>query len=278
MIELGKIQNLEIVRESSIGVYLNSKTEKSENEILLPQKEVPDDAKVGDEIEVFVYRDSKDRLIATTSKPKITLGEMASLKVVQDTNIGSFLDWGLEKDLFLPFTEQITEVKEGKEYLVYLYVDKSDRLCATMKIYRNLSSESPYKKGDIVKGTIYSIKDDIGAFVAVDNKYQGLIPKSELFEKHRCKDEVEARVVKVREDGKLDLSLRQKIYKQMNTDAEYILEEMKKENGFLPLNDNSKSEEIKERLSMSKNAFKRAIGRLFKERIIEITEKGIKIL
>ncbi|WP_035289258.1 S1-like domain-containing RNA-binding protein [Clostridium sp. KNHs214] len=278
MIELGKIQNLEVIRITPIGVYLNSKEDKSEEDILLPQKQVPEGKDVGDEIEVFVYRDSEDRLIATVRKPKINLGEVALLKVVQETKIGAFLDWGLEKDLFLPFNEQITSVKVGREYLVYLYIDKSDRLCASMRIYKRLASDSPYKEDDKVKGIIYSIKDDLGAFVAVDNKYQGLISKDEFYGEYRYGDEIEARVVKVKEDGKLDLSLREKAYKQMDEDAEVILEKLKINGGVLNLNDGSDPEEIKEELNMSKKAFKRAIGRLLKEKRIQFIEKGIKLV
>ncbi|WP_138207918.1 CvfB family protein [Haloimpatiens lingqiaonensis] len=278
MIELGKIQNLEVIRLTPIGVYLNSKEDKSEIDILLPQKQVPEETEVGDEIEVFVYRDSEDRLIATTRKPKINLGEVALLNVVQETKIGAFLDWGLEKDLFLPFNEQTTSVKVGREYLVYLYIDKSDRLCASMRIYKRLPSDSPYKEDDKVKGTIYSIKSDLGAFVAVDNKYQGLISKDEFYGDYGYGDEIEARVVKVKEDGKLDLSLREKAYKQMDKDAEFILEKLKMSDGILNLNDNSSPEEIKENLDMSKKAFKRAIGRLLKEGYIEFVEDGIKLI
>lgn len=278
MIELGKIQNLEVIRITPIGVYLNSKEDKSEEDILLPQKQVPEGKDVGDEIEVFVYRDSEDRLIATVRKPKINLGEVALLKVVQETKIGAFLDWGLEKDLFLPFNEQTTSVKVGREYLVYLYIDKSDRLCASMRIYKRLASDSPYKEDDKVKGIIYSIKDDLGAFVAVDNKYQGLISKDEFYGEYRYGDEIEARVVKVKEDGKLDLSLREKAYKQMDEDAEVILEKLKSNGGVLNLNDGSDPEEIKEELNMSKKAFKRAIGRLLKEKRIQFIEKGIKLV
>ncbi|WP_102398721.1 CvfB family protein [Haloimpatiens massiliensis] len=278
MIELGKIQNLEVIRITPIGVYLNSKENKSEDDILLPQKQVPEGTEVGDEIEVFVYRDSEDRLISTIRKPKINLGEVALLKVVQETKIGAFLDWGLEKDLFLPFNEQTTSVKVGREYLVYLYIDKSDRLCASMRIYKRLASDSPYKEDDKVKGTIYSIKDDLGAFVAVDNKYQGMIPKDEFYGEYRYGDEIEARVVKVKEDGKLDLSLREKAYKQMDEDAEVILEKLKNNGGMLNLNDGSDPEEIKEELNMSKKAFKRAIGRLLKEKRIQFIENGIKLV
>ncbi|ENK1243604.1 S1 RNA-binding domain-containing protein [Clostridium sporogenes] len=277
MIKLGEIQKLEIIREAPMGVYLNSKEDKSENDILLPGKQVPKDAKIGDEVEVFVYRDSEDRMIATINRPKITIGEIAPLKVIEKTKMGAFLDWGLERDLFLPFKEQTYGIQEGKEYLVYLYIDKSDRLCASMNVYRVLGTESHYKENDQVKGFIYDIKKEIGAFVAVDNEYHGLIPKNEIYDKLRYGDIVEARVTKVKEDGKLDLSIRKKAYKQMDEDADIILEKLNYNGGKLYLNDNSDPRAIKELLNMSKNAFKRAVGRLLKEGKIEFIEKGIKL-
>lgn len=277
MIELGKIQELEVVRKTEIGIYLNSKSDKIGPDILLPIKQVPQDVQTGDEIEVFIYRDSEDRLIATTKKPKIVLGELGVLKVVETTRIGAFLDWGLEKDLFLPFKEQIGKVEKGREYLVGLYVDKSDRLCATMKTNKILTSKSPYKVNDKVQGIIYRINKDMGAFVAVDNKYDSMIPKHEVYSSHRIGDKIEARVTKVREDGKLDLSIREKANVQTDEDVIQILTKMIKNGGILNLNDDSSPEEIKKQLNMSKGAFKRAVGRLLKEKKIQITEKGIKL-
>ncbi|AOY78121.1 CvfB family protein [Clostridium formicaceticum] len=277
MIELGEVQKLEVVKFNEVGTYLSAKKDKH-NSVLLPKKQVPEGLKIGDEIEVFIYRDSEDRLIATTKKPKIKLGELAFLSVVEVTKIGAFLDWGLEKDLFLPFKEQKGKMQKGREYLVGLYIDKSDRLCATMDIHKLLSSESPYKKDDRVRGRIYGINKDIGAFVAVDNKYQALIPKNELYGEYEYGDEVEARVAKVKEDGKLDLSLREKAHKQMDEDVKVILDKLKLKDGFLLLNDNSDPNKIKKELNMSKRAFKRAIGRLLKEGSIHQDEKGIKII
>ena len=277
MIELGKIQKLKIARVTSIGVYLHSKIYRTDDEVLLPRKQVSSEAQVGDEIEVFIYKDSEDRIIATTRKPKLIIDELAYLKVVAITKIGVFLDWGLEKDLFLPFKEQTCSVSQGKEYLVGLYVDKSDRLCATMDIYKQLISKSPYKQDDKVQGIIYNIKKDMGALVAVDKKYHGLIPKNELYGDYRCGDEVEARVIKVREDGKLDLSLRKKSYKQMKDDADMILDRLNRMGGILLLNDSSSPDIIKEQLNISKRAFKRALGKLLKEDRIRLTEKGIEL-
>lgn len=276
MIELGKKQKLEIVRFTQIGAYLNSKQDKSDDDILLPQKQLSKGIEEGDEIEVFVYRDSKDRMIATTRSPKIEMGELAFLEVVETTKIGAFLDWGLEKDLFLPFKEQTCKVKKGNKYLVGIYIDKSDRLCATMHVNKQLSNESPYKEDDTVKGKIYGISEEIGAFVAVDDKYRGLIPNKELYGDYKLGDEVEVRITNVKQDGKLDLSLRKKAYRQMDYDAELVLNKLKHNGGKLPLNDKSSPKKIEAELKMSKRAFKRAVGRLLKERKIKITEKGIE--
>lgn len=276
MIKLGEIQKLEIVRFASFGAYLNEKDSTTDDDILLPKSQVPDGAEVGTEIEVFVYKDSKDRIIATTNRPKLTVGKMGHLMVVSQSKIGTFLDWGLEKDLFLPFSETVGSIDKGQEYLVGVYVDKSDRICATMKVKNLLSTESPYKENDKVKGTIYSINRDIGAFVAVDDKYDGLIPKKELLGAYQVGDSIEVRINKVLDDGKLDLSLRDRSYIQMDQDSDQITFKMKENGGTLNLNDNSPPDLIKKELGISKAAFKRAIGRLYKNGIIEITDKGIK--
>ena len=275
MIKLGEIQKLRIQRFTSVGAYLNEE-DPEDDDILLPKAQVPEGAEEDDEIEVMIYKDSKDRIIATTNRSKLTAGQMGHLMVVSQSKIGSFLDWGLEKDLFLPFSETVGSVEKGKEYLVMVYVDKSDRLAATMKVKKFLSMESPYKENDKIKGTIYSINRDIGAFVAVDDKYDGLIPKRELLGAYQVGDSIEARVNKVHEDGKLDLSLRDRGYVQMDADAKTITSRMKEKGGSLNVNDNSSPEKIMQELGMSKSAFKRAAGRLYKDGIIEITNTGIK--
>lgn len=278
MIELGNIQTLKVIRKTPIGAYLNSIDEKASDDILLPLSQVPKEIKVGDEIEVFVYKDSKDRIISTIRKPKLTLGEMSILKVVEVTNIGAFLDWGLEKDLFLPFREQIGKVIKGNSYLIGLYIDSSDRLCATMNIYNLLDSNSPYKEKDMARGTIYSIKKDLGALVAVDNKYQGLIPNREFFGNNSEGDVVDVRIIKVRDDGKLELSIRKESYNEIETDAQKIINKLKSNGGIIPVNDSSSPETINAEFKMSKGAFKRAVGRLLKEGAIKITDTGIEYL
>ncbi len=275
MIELGKIQELEIVREKEFGVYVGEKA-GDEAAVLLPKKQVPQGAKTGDKVSVFIYKDSSDRLIATTATPKLQVGETALLMVKDVAKIGAFLDMGLEKDLLLPFKEQRHPVRKGENCLVTLYVDKSQRLAATMNVYSHMSNQSPYKAEDKVKGTVYEISETLGAFVAVDNKYFGLIPQREMFGKVREGDVIQARVMKVRDDGKLDLSLRERAHIQMGTDAEEILRVIDEFDGVLPFNDKARPEIILREFHMSKNAFKRAVGRLLKEGKIRVTERTIE--
>ncbi len=273
MMKIGKKQVLTVVKKVDFGVYLGSDDEK----VLLPKKQVPEGIDLGDPVEVFLYKDSDDRLIATTNEPKVELGELAVLKVADTNKFGAFLDWGLEKDLFLPFKQQTTKVQKGDQCLVTLYVDKSERLCATMRIYDLLRKDSPYKKDDEVQGIIYEISDNFGAFVAVDNQFSALIPKKDTFGNLKVGQMVQARVAAVKADGKLDLSIKDKIPMQMEKDAEMIYERIKAYGGELPFTDKADSELIKKEFNMSKNAFKRAIGRLLKEKKVEITQKGIAI-
>ena len=274
--KLGEFQSLQVVKQVDFGIYLAEHPE-DETRVLLPQKQVPADIKIGDEMEVFLYKDSKDRLIATVNKPKLVLGGYAALKVLSIGNIGAFLDWGLEKDLFLPFKEMTENVQEGDEVLVTLYIDKSRRLCASMKgLYELLSKASPYKKDDIVTGRIYEFSDNFGTFVAVDDKYSAMIPFHEDCSMLHIGDEIEARVTNVKPDGKLDLTRREKAYIQMDTDAETVMQVIEAYAGVLPFNDKASPEVIKREMKMSKNAFKRAVGHLYKERKIEITDSGIR--
>lgn len=278
MIRLGERQELVIVKKVDFGVYLAVSQETASERVLLPARQVPEGSDVGDRLEVFIYRDSEDRLIATTCTPKLEMGQVAELTVAQTGKLGAFLDWGLEKDLFLPFKEQRGEVREGDAVLVSLYIDKSDRLCATMNVYEALRADSPYQAEDRVRGRVYEISDNFGAFVAVDNLYSGLIAAKELYGDVRLGADVEARVLRVREDGRLDLSIREKAYLQMDTDAEKILELLDSYEGALPFNDKAAPEVIRHETGMSKNEFKRAVGRLLKQGKIEIGEKTIKLV
>lgn len=281
MIELGKWQKLYMTRRTDHGVYLSDVVTKSKGEaeeVLLPSKQTSEDMKRGDAIEVFVYRDSKDRMIATINAPLITLGEVKLLKVVSTSKIGAFVDWGLEKDLLLPFAEQTKKVSVGEEVLVTLYIDKSSRLALTMNVYENLSCESPYNKDDKVEGRVYQISERFGAFVAVDDKYSGLIPHREVFDDIRVGRIISARITEVREDGKLTLSPKEKAYIQMDADADHVMEVIESFDGVLPFSDSASPEVIKRELGMSKNAFKRAVGRLYKARKVEIKETSIRKL
>jgi predicted RNA-binding protein (virulence factor B family) len=278
MIKLGEKQKLTVVKQVEFGVYLAPSMDEVQEKVLLPVKQVPENVQIGDELEVFLYKDSKDRLIATTKEPKLVMGQIAELTVSQVNKFGAFLDWGLEKDLMLPYKQQLVKVQQGDQVLVTLYIDKSDRLCATMNVYPSLRTDSPYKKDDSVSGRVYTISDEFGAFVAVDNMYSALIPKKELYGKVQVGDSITARVTDVRSDGKLNLSIREKAYLQIEKDAQEILSIIDSYDGVLPFNDKVSPEIIKRETGMSKNEFKRAVGTLLKAGKIEITEKVIRRL
>lgn len=277
MLELGKVQELIVVKKVEFGVYL-AEQEGEQEKVLLPIRQVPEGTGIGDRIEVFLYKDSRDRLISTTARPLLQLGEVAELTVAQTGKFGAFLDWGLEKDLFLPFKEQTRKVQEGDCFPVALYVDKSGRLCATMKIYHYLQTDSPYQKDDRVNGYLYEISRQFGAFVAVDNRYSALIPPREMYGVLQVGDRIEARVTRVHEDGKLDLSVREKAYVQVQEDAQKVLLVIDSFDGVLPFTDKASPEVIRREMQMSKNEFKRAVGNLLKAGKIEITEKAIRRL
>jgi hypothetical protein len=244
--------------------------------VLLPKNQAKG-LELNQRVDVFIYKDSEDRPVATTASPLISLGQVAVLKCKEVTKIGAFLDWGLSKDLLLPFREQTKKVEKGEDVLVALYTDKSNRLCATMKVYHYLKKNSPYKLEDKVTGTVYEVSGNFGTFVAVDDIYSALIPKKELFHPIPIGAKITARVVKVLDDGKLTLSCREKSFIQMDADARLIMYSLKSAGGFLPFHDKSSPEEIKERFGLSKAAFKRAIGALYKSGNITISENGIKL-
>ena len=276
--KLGEYQTLTIVKKVAFGVYL-AENRDSQEKVLLPKSQVPANAVLGDSMEVFLYRDSQDRMIATCARPKLTLGGLAVLRVSQIGKIGAFLDWGLEKDLFLPYKEMNGKVREGDEVLVTLYLDKSARLCASMKhLYDKLETNAPYEKGETVTGRVYEFGHDFGTFVAVDDRYSAMIPRSEDTSDLKIGDIIEARVTDVKADGKLDLSRRANKETQMDADAQRVLHVIEEYAGVLPFNDKASPEIIMREMQMSKAAFKRAVGRLYKERRIEITEKSIRLL
>ncbi len=273
MIRLGEKQKLSVIKKVDFGVYLAE--EGAEEKVLLPIKQVPEGTEIGSEIEVFIYKDSDDRLIATTKEPKIMLGDVRVLRVKETSKIGAFMDWGLEKDVLLPFREQTRKVKAGENVLCALYVDKSSRLAVTMNVYPYLRSDSPYSKDDKVIGTVYELSDNFGAFVAVDDIYSGLIPKKELFGDIKIGDTVNARITSVKEDGRLNLSVREKAYLQMDSDAEKLMNMIEEGGGKLPFTDKASPELIRNKTQMSKNEFKRAVGRLLKEGRITIGKDSI---
>ena len=287
MILLGRIQTLRVTKKTDFGVYLSSQGIEPDTSFVPDKKEVVDvpsillpkaqakDLAVGNTVEVFVYKDSEDRPIATTAKPLLTMGSIARLTVKEVTGIGAFLDWGLAKDLFLPFKEQTFRVQKGDSVPVTLYIDKSCRLCATAKIYNALGSDSPYKADDQVSGTVYEIIDAFGAYVAVDDRYSALIPNKELFTALKPGETIRARVTKVQPDGRLVLSIREKSYLQMDTDCTLVYDALVKAGGFLPYHDKTSPELIKTKFGLSKNAFKRAIGHLQKEGKLLIEDDGI---
>ena len=276
--KIGQYQELEYIKKVDFGIYL-SKSQTDEERVLLPYKQVPEGVKPGDKIKVFIYKDSKDRIIATTNTPKLTLGGFAVLKVKEVGKIGAFLDWGLEKDLFLPYRQMVRKVHEGDEVLVTLYIDKSSRLCASTKgIYELLRTDSPYKKDDTVTGRVYDFSDNFGTFIAVDDLYSAKIPVYENADFLKLGDVIEAKVTDVKEDGKLDLTLREKAYIQMDADSKKILELLDSYAGVLPFSEKASPEVIKRETGLSKNAFKRAVGHLYKERKVDLHDGKIRKL
>lgn len=269
--ELGKRQTLKIVRMTDYGARLGDENEN----VLLPKNEVPDGVRVGDCLEVFLCRDSEERLIATMKMPAAQVGEIALMRVSEVTQYGAFLEWGLGKDLFLPYREQTHKVQQGENVAVRVYTDKSNRLCASMRIYDYLECGGEYSAQDRVKGIVYKYNPEYGAFVAVDNRYHGLVLCKEMTKNLKPGDVIEARVKNVRADGKLELSLRDKFYLQMGEDAEKIYQFMEKNGGELGYTEKVSPEKIRQDFQMSKSEFKRAIGRLLKERRITIGENNI---
>lgn len=276
MIKLGRRQTMIVNNFTSKGVYLDALTDDSKDNILLPNNEIEDkNLKIGDELDVLIYTDSEDRPIATLRKTKLTSGTIAKLYVTTvNERLGAFLDWGLKKELLLPFSQMEGEVYEGDEVLVGMYEDSKHRLSATMKIYNFLMPNQNYVKNDFVEGTVYRINPEFGVFVAIDNRYFGLIPSSECFKKFHIGEEIQGRVVRVREDGKLDIALRDVAFIQMDKDSEEILSKMKLLKSQFRFNDHSSPEAIKDYFGISKKAFKRAIGKLLKEQKIEKTTEG----
>ncbi len=273
MIHLGEYNTLTILRDTDPGLFLG---DKEDNEILLPNRYVPELFEIGDEIEVFAYLDNEERPVATTDKPYIKNGEFAMLRCNQVTKYGAFLDWGLVKELFCPFKEQAFKMKAGGWYLVCCYLDEeSQRLVASSKTNRFLDNKElsvqKFEEVDI----IVSHPSELGMNVIVNKRHLGLVFKDEIFKDISVGDKLRGVVKKIRPGNKLDISLSQIGYRQIEPNAEIILKELDDSNGFLPVNDKSTPDEIKDLLQMSKKSFKKAIGSLYKARKIEIKEDGI---
>ena len=269
--ELGKVQKLKVASKKDGIIFLE---DEEKNRVRLSNSE-GEKLKVGEEVEAFVYN-IHDEFEATLKKPYAEVGDLKKLKVVDKAKVGYFVDNGIGKDIFLPFKESYGRLTVGNEYLLYLYHDKSDRLALTMNIKNKLKTNENYKINDIVKGTIYSIGDK-GAFVAIENEYDGMIPKEELKGIYKIGDEVEARVQRILQTGFITLTLRQKAYKQIDADSDLILELLEENGGVLEIGDKSDKELIKDLTGLSKKAYKRAVGNLYKNRIINIYDTKIEL-
>ena len=276
MIQLGKYNKLKAVRQTDNGIYFMDREEKME--ALLPNKFLPDEIEEDEYMRLFIFKDHENRLTATTQKPKITLHHFACLKVVSASEVGAFLDWGLDKDLFVPFKEQPADMEEGKWYMVYLYIDEqTDRLVATGRYLKFLEKTNiPLQEGQPIKILIDN-RTDMGYNVIIGHRYQGLIYDNEIFEQLRRGDEVNAFVKKVRSDGKIDVSLQAAGLKRVSPGAKKIIDILNENEGFIPLTDKSPPEEIYRLLSMSKKTFKQAIGGLYKKRGIKLEKDGIRL-
>lgn len=277
--DIGEYNTLEVLRDAEHGYYLG---DEEGNDVLIPMKWVPDDIEIGDEIDVFVYKDSYDRPIATTQDPAGTVGDFVCLKVVQITKVGAFVDWGLEKDLLIPFAEQpIEKLQLGDEVLVFIYLDEvTDRIAATTRLQLVLENEDlDIKEGEEVEIKIWK-KTDLGYSVAIEDEYLGLLPHIEVFQDIKIGETRNAyvkRIKKVKGEIKIDVSLRKFVGEMVEPDSQMILEKLKEAGGFLEFNDKSSPESIKKAFKMSKKAFKRAVGNLYKKRMIKLGDNGIRL-
>ncbi|MEP0265751.1 S1-like domain-containing RNA-binding protein [Dokdonia sp.] len=276
MLEIGQYHRMRIDRETEPGLFLSN---EAGDDVLLPNKYVPEEYKIWDELDVYVYLDHEERPVATTLKPFIERNSFGYLRCTTVSNIGAFLDWGLEKELFVPFAQQARPMKVGSWYIVYMYLDeKTNRLAATSKTIKYLSNDDlTIKKFDKVNLLISHITDR-GANAIVNSKHKGLIYKEDIFEDIRTGDQLEGWVKKIRPDGKIDIVLQEEGYKSIEPNAQFIFEELGANDGFLPLHDKSAPEDIQSQLGLSKKSFKKAIGTLYKDQKILIKEDGIHLI
>lgn len=275
--EYGKLQPLYVVKKTPVGLFLNQEQGDLLGSIQLNKedKEQLGDVNVGDLVDVYIYKSIENKDVATLKKPIVVNGEIGILEATSSNRYGAFLNIGYDKDVLLPFSEQLGPVKKGHKVLAGLYTDKSGRLCATQKVRKVLGVEHAHQIDDIVDGTIYEIAEHIGAFVAIDNKYFGLILSNELMPNMKVGDKVSGRITKIRDDGKMNMTPNKRIDVQMDEDSAKLYELLVENDGFLPYHDKTDSETIKRVFHMSKKAFKRAIGKLYKEKRIDIKATGI---
>jgi len=275
-VEIGKVNKLKVLREVSIGVYLDGDTI---GDVLLPKRYVPEGTKEGDEVEVFIHLDSEDRLIATTERPLAQVGEFAWLKVVSVSKFGAFLDWGLMKDLLVPFREQKEKMEKDRYYAVYVYFDdETGRIVASAKVDRFLDNVSPdYNPGDEVKLFIVG-RTELGYKAVINGLHSGLLYYNQVFKPLQLGQHTKGYIARIREDEKIDLLLERPGYEKVDELSQKLLDALQKAGGFLPLTDKSVPADIEQRLGMSKKTFKKAIGALYKQRLIELLPDGIKQL
>lgn len=275
-VEIGKVNKLKVLREVSIGVYLDGDTI---GDVLLPKRYVPEGTKEGDEVEVFIHLDSEDRLIATTERPLAQVGEFAWLKVVSVSKFGAFLDWGLMKDLLVPFREQKEKMEKDRYYAVYVYFDdETGRIVASAKVDRFLDNVSPdYNPGDEVKLFVVG-RTELGYKAVINGLHSGLLYYNQVFKPLQLGQHTKGYIARIREDEKIDLLLERPGYEKVDELSQQLLDALQKAGGFLPLTDKSVPADIEHRLGMSKKTFKKAIGALYKQRLIELLPDGIKQL
>lgn len=275
-IKLGEYNRLTIVKTVDFGLYLDG---GDEGEILLPSRYVPKDYQIGDELDVFLYLDSEERLVATTEKPLAQVGDFAYLEVAWVNEYGAFLHWGPMKDLFCPFREQKMRMEIGESYVVFVHIDKeSYRIVASAKVEHYLQKDfPPYVAGDEVDLLIWQ-KSDLGFKVIIDNRYQGLVYEDQVFKRIHTGDRMRGYISRVREDGKLDVTLQPTGYEQARVFSDTLLQYLKDHGGVCDLGDKSDAEVIKRRFQVSKKTFKKAVGDLYRRRLITITEQGIRLV
>ena len=278
MLHIGQHNTLTILRDTKVGLFLGNGNEI--DDVLLPNKYVPKVFEIGEEITVFIYLDHEERPVATTLVPYIFLNEFALLRVNYTNQIGAFMDWGMEKDILVPFKEQARPMEKGKRYLVYLYLDeKTNRLVASSKTNQFLNNETITVENGEEVDLIISHITEIGINVIINQKHKGLVYNDEVYDDRiRTGDKLTGYIKNVRDDGKIDVSLQKLGYQNIEPNAENILDELRASKGFLKLNDNSSPDDIKTVLKMSKKTFKKAVGLLYKEKLIEIKEDGIYLV